>query len=224
MSTVLWIVYPLMILEFLSLGFAILRRGPSKRINQMFFIFLFLNGLGLIINIIYRVAEDTIPDINVMLNPFVIFVIDLALVFLLLFNLIIWKSDKIVTDKIKSILIAVWALVCAILFFIPGGVSFPAGSPVWSTGFFLHGLIITQTIFGTVLYVNVQIYKRFEHVEIKKKYQRTIISVILLDWFIVGNYLSNFLNISWFRDVFSITALVAFPAMYFLYQGVKRET
>ena len=64
-----------------------------------------MNAVGLIVNLIYRGTQDFNEDIKIPGNMTVIFLIDFSLIFLLLFNLIIWKSDKIITDKIKIILI-----------------------------------------------------------------------------------------------------------------------
>ncbi|MHA1728087.1 MAG: hypothetical protein ACTSWY_05085 [Promethearchaeota archaeon] len=224
MSLTLWIVYLSMITLFLGLGLSILKRGPSKRINQMFFLFLLSNAVGLACNIFYRSTETIIPGIEIIGNKTTIFLVDISLMFLLLFNLIIWKSDKIITDKIKSVLIIGWMLLCSILFLIPNGVEFIGGVPAWNLPFFLHGVILTQFLLGTVIFVNLQIYKRFENKELKNKYRRSILGVVLFDWLVIGNYLANFLNNPIFRDIFTYTALVSVPAGILLYLGVKRET
>ena len=216
-----------MIILFLFLGISILIRGPQKRINQMFFIFLLLIALGLINNIIYRTIDD--PQLNIIMNQVSIFFPSLSIVFLFLFNLIILKSDKIITDKLKLILIIIWVILCSMFFviaaIIPDSVTFNTdNNPVWRWEFAAYGLIIDQLSFTFILIVNVQIYKRFEHEELKKKYLYTIASVLMFDWVLVGNFINNWWSNDIFRQIFPITSLIAIPACIFLYIGVKRET
>ncbi|MCP4763195.1 MAG: hypothetical protein GY870_15590 [archaeon] len=222
MSLILWVVYSCLIALFLILGISILRRNSGKRLNQSFFIFLFLIACSLVVNIIYRVLEN--PSFNILGNTIVIFLTMFSLIFLLLFNIIIWKSDKILKDKYKIIMISIWGILCAVLFLIPEGVTWTADdNPKWSDLFFLYGVLISQILYVCALFVNLQIYKGFEDKKLKIKYLWTILAVILFDWFILGNFIANWLDDSGFRSIFSITALVAIPAGILLYRGVKKE-
>ena len=180
MSPTLWIVYSVMIVLFLYLGVSILKRGHKRRINQVFFAFLLTTAIGLVFNISYRAIND--PIYNEIGNMITIFLVNVSLIFLLLFHLIIWKSDKIITDRIKRWVIIFWTVLCSILFIIDG-VSFNAeNKPVWSSDFFTHGIIILSALYGTIIYVNTQVYRRFETQDLKKKYLNTIISTTMFFW------------------------------------------
>ena len=152
-----------------------------------------------------------------------IFLVNVSLIFLLLFHLIIWKSDKIITDRIKIWVIIFWTVLCSILFII-GGVTFNAeNKPVWSLDFFTHGIIIISVLYGFIIYVNTQVYRRFETEDLKKKYLNTIISTTMFFWLPFGNYLANYLDNPIFREVLTYSALIVIPASIMFYMGLKRE-
>lgn len=207
-------------------AFSILKRGSSKRSNQMFFTFLALIAIGLLVNVLYRIIN--LDFWNIWLNKTTIFLSSFAIVFLLIFNLIILKSEKVITDRIKIGIIIVWFILCLVLFFIPNGVSFDYsagkyGLPVWSAAFSIYGLIIDQALFSIVLYVVSQIYKRFQDKSLKRKYISIILSIAIFDWILVGNFIFNWLNNPLGRTIFLITSILALPAGILLYLGVRRE-
>ena len=221
MSLTLWIVYSVMIALFIYLGVSILKRGRKRRINQVFFAFLITTAIGLVFNMSYRAIND--PAYNIIGNMITIFLVDVSLIFLLLFHLIIWKSDKIITDSIKIWVIIFWTVLCSLLFIIDGVTFNTENKPVWSTNFFTHGIIINISILGLIIYVNTQVYRRFETQDLKKKYLNTIISTTMFFWLAIGNYLANFLDNPIFREVFTYSALIAIPASIMFYMGLKRE-
>jgi hypothetical protein len=221
MSPTLWIVYSVMIALFIYLGVSILKRGHKRRINQVFFAFLLITAIGLIFNISYRVIND--PAYNIIGNMITIFLVDVSLIFLLLFHLIIWKSEKIITDRIKIGVIIFWTVLCSLLFIIDGVTFNAENKPVWPLNFFTHGIIIISALYGLIIFVNVQVYSRFETQDLKKKYLNTIISTTMFFWVSFGNYLANFLNNPIFRDVFTYSAIIVIPGAIMFYIGLKRE-
>lgn len=221
MPLTLWIVYSVMIVLFLYLGVSILRRGYKRRINQVFFAFLLTIAIGLVFNISYRAIND--PIYNEIGNMITIFFVNISLIFLLLFHLIIWKSDKIITDRIKIWVIIFWIVLCSLLFIIDDVTFNTANKPVWSSDFFIHGIIINSALYGLIMYVNIQVYRRFETQDLKKKYLNTIISTTMFFWLPIGNYLANFLDNPIFREIFTYTALIVIPGSIMFYLGLKRE-
>jgi hypothetical protein len=205
----------------------ILKRGPSKRINQMFFLFLGLTAIGMFVNVAYRLIGDEFW--NIVLNQVVIYLSTVSIVFLLIFNLIILKSDKIITDKIKFVLIIAWSIISSGYFFIEGGVEwiYPsgvAGVPHWSPVFAIFGIIIGQTLWSATLIVVIQIYRRFEDQKLRRKYINTIVAIAIFDWILIGNCINNMINEPTFSTIFLITSILVIPAGILLYMGVKRDT
>ncbi|MCP4760940.1 MAG: hypothetical protein GY870_04100 [archaeon] len=154
--------------------------------------------------------------ISIYLNTF-------TLIFWLLFNLIINKGDTIITDKKKIIYIVIWAIICSIIFMIPGGVHFENEESIYSAPFAIYGLIIITAIYVFILKVQYGNYNKFDEPSLKKKYRNQIIGIILFMWVLIGTYLSNWFNIPQFRTFFTYTALIIYPAGILLYNGVKKE-
>ena len=213
---------------WLFFAIRILQRGPSKRINQMFFLFLGLTALGMFVNVAYRLIG--VDFWNITLNKVTIFLSTVSIVFLLIFNLIILKSDKIITDKIKLVMIIAWIIICCGYFFIEGGVTWgheevgDAGVPIWSVPFAVFGIIIGQLLWSATLIVVIQIYRRFEDQKLRRKYISTIVAIAIFDWILIGNCINNMIDNDTFRLIFLITSILVIPAGILLYMGVKRDT
>lgn len=215
-----------MCLFFLFLAFRILKRD-RKRLNVIFSGFYLSPAIGFIINFIYAPLTD--ESIVLMLNFLTNFFIFYSSIFIVVFNLILLKSEKAITSRKQLIILIVYgvALFSMIGFlFYPGyGVTFNANwSPIWSVPFFLYVVAIESIAVFSALYLSFQIYKKFEDELIKKKWKFFIFGLCSIIIFMYGIFISNTLNIDTFRTIIGVVGLVlALVGAYMMYYGVGRQ-
>lgn len=215
-----------MCLFFLFLAYKILKRD-RKRLNIIFSGFYISPAVGFIINFIY--APLTIGSVVLMLNFLTNFFIFYSSIFIVVFNLILLKSEKAITTRKQLIILIAYgiAMFSMIVFlFIPGyGVYFnPNWSPVWSVPFFLYVVAIETIGILPALYLSFQIYKKLEDELLKKKWKFFIIGLCLIFVFLYGIFISNVLNIDIFRTIIGVVGLIlALVGAYMMFYGVGRQ-
>jgi hypothetical protein len=212
---------------FLFLAIKILKRD-RKRLNIIFSGFYISPVIGFFVNFIYGLMTDV--NLVLILNFVTNFGIYYSAIFLVVFDLILLKSEKVITST-KQILILVGygiAMFCMIFFlFIPGaGVTLNANwSPVWALPFFIYVVLVVSI--GAVipfLYLSFQIYKKFEDDLLKKKWKFFIYGFCCLIIFMYGIFVSNTLDIDLFRTLLGIIGLIlAVTGGYLMYNGVGRQ-
>lgn len=215
-----------MCLFFLFLAFKILKRD-RKRLNVIFSGFYISPAIGFIINFIYAPLTDV--SVVLMLNFLTNFFIFNSSIFIVVFNLILLKSEKAITTRKQLIILIVYSIAMfsmIVFLFIPGfGVTFNENwSPIWSFPFFIY-LLVIETI-GTVsgLYLSFQIYKKFEDETLKKKWKFFIFGLSFIYIFMYGIFISNTLNIPDFRTIIGVVGLIlALVGAYLMYYGVGRQ-
>ena len=111
--------------------------------------------------------------------------------------------------------------------FIPDGVTINASTewkPVWSVAMFVY-FISVIVILGMLpsLYYSVQIYKRFEDEQIKKRWKYFIYGIIGIYAFAIGTLFSNTLNVQLFRTIWSISFFGVVLSLILVYYGVGRQ-
>ena len=220
--------------SFIFLAYKILKRD-RKRLNIIFAGFYISPAIGILVNFIYGplTNEPLVLALNFITN----FGIYYSPIFLVVFDLILLKSEKVInTKKQLAILILYGTALFSMIFlvFIPGvGVKMTLGatgeapdwSPHWMLPFFLY-VVIIESVFavGPSLYLSFKIYKKFEDEELRKKWKLFIIGFIFLMVFMYGIAISNYLNNSTFRLVMGATAIfLAIIGGYLIYTGVGRQ-
>ncbi|MHA2038899.1 MAG: hypothetical protein ACXACX_20160 [Candidatus Hodarchaeales archaeon] len=214
---------------FAYLAYRILKRD-RKRLNIIFAGFYLSGVIGNIFNFIY--GPIPVVEVVLVLNYLTNFGLFYAPIFLVVFDLMLLKSEKII-DTTKQLLILIGygiAMFCMIFFVItPGwGVTLDAStnwSPVWALPFFLY-LICVESIFavGPVLYLSFKVYNKFEDEQLKKKWKHFIYGFCALIVFLYAIFISNYLNISMVRTVaVGIGIICAIVGGYLMYDGVGRQ-
>ncbi|MHA1106620.1 MAG: hypothetical protein ACTSPN_13025 [Promethearchaeota archaeon] len=212
---------------FLFFAIKILKRD-RKRLNVVFSGFYISPVLGIFVNFIYGPMTDV--NLVLLLNFVTNFGIFYSPIFLVVFDLILLKSEKVITTgKQTLILVAYGIAMFSMIFFlfIPGaGVTLNENwSPVWSLPFFIY--VVSVVSIGAVipfLYLSLQIYKKFEDDILKKKWKSFIYGFCCLIVFLYGIFVSNTLNIDIFRTVLGLLGLIlALVAGYLMYNGVGRQ-
>ena len=225
----IYIAQGLMCFYFLFLAYKILKRD-RKRLNLIFSMFYLSSVFGFIINFIYGPLTDEF--VVTILNFLTNFGIFYSPIFIVVFELILLKSEKVISTSKQLIILIIYGIVmfCMILFlFTPGlGVTLNAGtgwSPVWSIPFFIY-VVLVET-FGAILptlYLSFQIYKKFEDDVLKKKWKFFILGFCALAIFMYGIFISNTLNIPTFRMIIGVVGLIlALLGANLMYYGVGRQ-
>jgi hypothetical protein len=224
----IYIAQGLVFLVFLYLAFRILSRD-RKRLNMIFAGFYLTPAIGLFINFIYGPLTD--ESIVLFLNFLTNFGIFYAPIFMVVFELILLKSEKVITIAKQNIILIVYAIAMFCMFFflfIPGyGVTLNLGtgwSPVWSFPFFIYLVIIESlAIIPSILFA-FQIYAKFEDKLLKKKWRYFIYGFFALLIFMYGIFVSNYLANSTFRLIMGIMGLIlAISGGYLMYKGVGKQ-
>ncbi len=210
---------------FMILAYTILKRD-TKRLNLIFSCFYISIAIGLFINIIYVLL--TVEATVLVLYYITIFFILLGPIFLVVVELILLKSEKVInsTKQLAIIIIYAIALICMVL--IPDGVTINPSTdwkPVWSVPYFIYTVAVL-TVGGIIpsLFLAYQIYKEFEDEKLKKKWGYFLIGLYGLIFLMYGTLVSNTLNDQTFRTIWALISLflITIPP-YLVYYGVGKE-
>ena len=230
-----YIAQGVILVAFLYLAIKILLRD-RKRLNVIFAGLYISPAIGVLINFLYAPMTDEF--IVPILNFFTNFGFFYAPIFIVVFDLILLKSEKIIsTSKQLMILIIYGIAMFGMIFFlfIPGyGVTINQGtgwSPVWSLPFFLY-VVFVETIGALIpsLYFSFQIYKKFEDEQLKRKWRFFIFGFIALMTFMYMIFISNTFSDpattdgSTFRLIIGVLGLILVVLGGFLmYFGVGKQ-
>ncbi len=220
----IYIVQGLVGLFYFYMSYIILRRD-KKNLHLALCGFYVCVGVGVIINIIYAsVFNEALVHL---LHFLTYFLFCFCQVFLLIFVLILSKSKNVITVRIQLILIISFGVLLSGLWFIPNGITINETTnwkPVWSWEFLIYSYIVCSLFtFGPLIYYSGRIYFKLESMELRKKWIFFIIGIISYYFVYYGTSLSNTLNDSPFRLIWSIISLIAIPISYLIYHGVGRE-
>ena len=214
---------------FLLIVYLILKRD-KKWLNWCFSGTYLSVCVGLFLNFIYAPLTD--PNIVLILYFFTVYFFGYGIIFLVVFEFIVLKSEKIITRKKQLTIFIAYAAVlfCMIFFlFIPNaGIKIDAETswrPVYYAPFYIYFMAV-QVIMGQgpAMYLSFQIYKRFEDPKLKKKWKFYIIGTIELIAFMDILFTANFLNDPTLRTIVGVLGLIfSISGGYLMYFGVGRQ-
>ncbi|MHA1106621.1 MAG: hypothetical protein ACTSPN_13030 [Promethearchaeota archaeon] len=208
---------------YFFIGYKIIRR-ERREINIILSSFYFVVVIGVILNIIYvNVFNKTAI---LVLHFITYYLFCLSLIFLLIFVLILLKSDKIITLKKQVTLFTIYALLLIVLWFIPDGIRLNEFSwkPEWSWFFFTYSIVICSSItIGPTIYISFKIYRTFQKDLLKKKWIFFLVGIFGYFFLFYGTSLSNTLANPTFRLIWSIVSLPTLISIYFIYHGVAKQ-
>jgi len=211
-------------LFFLFIAYRILKR-ESKGLNLILSGFYLSVAFGVIINVIY--AFIFVESVVHILHFLTYYLLCLSLIFLLIFVLILDKSDKVITPKIQLILIITFGVLLFSLWFIPDGIVINASTdwkPEWSWSFLTLSFIICSSIaIVPTTYFSLKLYLKFEYKELKKKWKYFLVGIFAYFFLFYGTTISNTLADPTFRLIWSLTSLPTLISLYFVYYGVAKQ-
>lgn len=198
-----------------------------KELNQIFSLFFISIAISTFFNVIY--ASLRINWLVKILHILTYYFFCWAMVFLLLFNLMVLKSEVVIHRKKQLKLILVWSLILLGLFIfgLLGGVKIDETTnwkPSWELSFFLYGIIVCiGFMIIPTIYFSIQVYLTFDQKELKKRWRLFILGTLIYYFIWGGASLVNFVANETFRSVWSIILLMAFFSIYILYYGVAKQ-
>ncbi len=211
---------------FIVIAILILRRS-KKMLNIILSMFFFSIALSIFFNLIY--AALRVALIVKILHLITTFFFFWAMVFLLLFNLVLLKSAKYMNRTKNMLIIALWSLVLFGLVVIGffGGVSIDKTTnwkPVWNRFFYIYA--ITAMFFlmfvPTILY-SYEIYRDFKSEELKRRWKFFIVGTFFYYFITAGISTVNLLADDLIRTLWGFVLLACFSAFYVLYYGVAKQ-
>ena len=210
-------------LFYLFIGYKIIKRD-RKGTNIILSTYYFLIAIGAILNIIYvNIFNETIA---LVLHFTTYYLFCLSLIFLLLFVLILFKSEEIITFNKQVTIFTIFALLLIVLWFIPGGIKLNEVSwkPEWSGSFFIYSIVISSSItIGPTIYISSKLYRSFQKDVLKKKWIFFLVGIFGYFYLYYGTSLSNSLADPTIRLIWSIISLPTLITIYFIYYGVAKQ-
>ncbi len=211
---------------FLYLAYNIFKRD-RKRLNLLFGLSFIFVTIGLINNMIYALIQFELALL--VFNFITNFSVGFGLIFLTIFNLILLRSEKVITVKVQNLIILVYGiLLFSMIIFLPlGGMTINETTnyrAVWSLPYYLY-VIIVISIGGVIptLITSVIIYIQFTDVDLKKRWKYFIIGTSGLYIYMYGAFTTNLLNIELLRLIWSVVSLSIVIFIYLMYYGVGRQ-
>lgn len=209
---------------YFLIAYLVLRRS-TKRLNQIFAMFFISVAIGTIINVIYASLHDRI--LVQFLNILTYFLFGFALIFLLLFSLMVLKSEKLINTTKQLLAIIGWGLLFSGLFFIgmSGGTTIDpvTWKPIWYLPFTIYALSLATVSLILVFYFSIEIHRQFENPELKKKWKFYLFGIADYYFIFFGTTISNTLAIESVRTIWAILSLIAILSTYTLYYGVAKQ-
>lgn len=221
----IYIIQGIVCIYFLILGFKIIKRG-RKRLNLILSAAYFTAAIGFIANFIY--APLTEPIIVLALYYVAIYCSFMFPAFILVFVVIIYKSEKMFTRFQQNLVLLTYGILLFCMVFIPNGVTINESTdwiPVWNIYFAIYLLLLTS-LFGFIptLYVGFKATKTFENAELKKKWKYFIIGFIGIYLFGLTIIIANAITIEIVVSICRITGLIlVIISPYLVYYGVGKE-
>ena len=209
---------------YLFVWFKILKR-EARGLNLILSNFYLFVAAGVITNIVYvNIFDATIVYI---LHFITYYLLCLSLIFLLIFVLVLLKSENVVTIQKQIILVVIFSILIFGLWFIPNGITINASTlwkPEWSWFFFLYSITVCS-VFAIVptIYYSFKIDKSFKFKDLRKKWRYFLIGIGGYFFLYYGTSLSNTLADPTFRLIWSFLSLPCIASLYFIYYGVAKQ-
>ncbi|TFF96554.1 MAG: hypothetical protein EU547_06305 [Promethearchaeota archaeon] len=216
----------LIALFFLYILYQILKRG-RKRINILFaFAYLFVL-IGLINNMVYAFIRN--EPLLIVLNFITNFTVTFGLIFLTLFNMLIFFSEKKIDTKWQITIIIIYGaiLFLQILFLPFGGIIANESTnwkALWSFPYYLY--VITVISVGSIaptIIISIQIYLEMHEPELKQRWVYFIIGALGVVFYMYGVFTVDLFNDTLIRFIWSLISLTIVLWIYLMYYGVGRQ-
>ncbi|TFF83692.1 MAG: hypothetical protein EU552_02925 [Promethearchaeota archaeon] len=213
---------------FLIIAMLILKRQRNSMTHSLslFFIFIFIGGLFNAIYVILtpHVSEPTVCSLHFITYFFFCF----AQIFLLIFNLIILRSDRIISIKKRLSIIISYAGLLWLLILIPGGIMINEHTyyrPQWNLTFFIFANVIWMgfAMIPTII-TSIKVYRSIDDKVLRKKWLFYFIGTLMIYVELFGVGVCIYINDPMLRLMWNIYDLSVFLGAIMIYYGVGRQS
>ncbi|MEJ2251007.1 MAG: hypothetical protein P8Y70_16425 [Candidatus Lokiarchaeota archaeon] len=218
-----YIIQAIFSIFFLFMAIRILRRD-TKKLNLYLALFYAFIAVSVSINMVYAMLNLEIVVYILHFTTYYLFAI--SQVFVLLFLLILIKSENIITKRIQIFIISTFTILLFLLALIPGGITINKTTnwkPVWSFPFFIYGVLLSSVMSVGVIFYSIKIYSKFKNERLKRKWTYFNIGVFFYLFVNYGTLTSNFLNDELFRFIWLILSALTLPTIYLVYFGIGSD-
>ena len=209
---------------YLLISILVLKRD-TKRLNIIFSIFFMSVFIGAVLNVIYAQLNSN-PTVLI-LHFFTYYCFYFGFVFLVIFNIILLKSEIFMTNKKQYIFIIVYGIILALTALIPNAITINESTkwkPVWNLQLLIYALVISAVMSILTFYVAIRIYNQITDDYLKKRFRFFIIGAFAYFFYSFFLPIANFLNIQTVRLTVSIVGvimlIISAPTMYY---GVGKQ-
>jgi hypothetical protein len=178
------------------------------------------------------IRSDDLVFVIEILNFMTNYCLMLGPFFLVVFQIILLKSEKVITNKKQLFLIGLYAVILlsmiGFLFGTETGVDINSGTnwiPIYNAPIYLF-LVLVHSFGSTIptIYLSTKIYRKLEDQILKRKWEFFMIGIHSLNFFMYGTFTSYILRSSIFRFIWSIIGLIIVLAgAYMVFYGVGRQ-
>ena len=215
-------------LFFLYLGVKILRRD-TKKFNLLVFIFYLFIFISTIINIIYVNLEQVKYQQTVKVLHFLTLNFSsCSFIFLLVFNLILYKSEKVFDPKKQAMVTGFYLCINLIPLFLINNHLELGPSTDWypdhDVVYFTVQTILFLAVCIPMLYYGFKVLNKFKSKPVKKKFKFYILGLITHIIAGQGILVSNYLSIPTFRITWAIIGLILIiNTSVSIYRGLAKQ-
>ena len=208
---------------FCFLAYKIIKRN-KKRLNATLSGFYLSVALAMALNVIYASlkSELVVKILNLTTN----YSLCMSAIFLMLFNLIMYKSEKAITQKKELAIVLIFGCLLFLTFLIPNNVTINETTnwiPVWNFTYYIYVIIIITVANIIAIYLSFKIYLDIQDKQLKKKWLLFMIGTFGLIITLCGAFTANFLNILIFRTIWNYYSLTIVLWASLIYYGVIRQ-
>ncbi|MBD3193704.1 MAG: hypothetical protein GF317_01515 [Candidatus Lokiarchaeota archaeon] len=219
-----YVVYGIYAFSYIFLAYKILKRNFS-RLNFLLAGFYISGALGVIINFIYVFIYHQL--IVIILYSLTFYFLCLSLFFLLMFIIVLKKSEKFISKGIQIIMFILFSIGVMSLFFLTEGVVINESTgwkPVWSLSFTIGSLILCNiTAIIPTIYYSLKIYRQFSDPNLKRKWKYFLIGLLGYLFLYYGNTINLYLAVPMIRNIWGYLSMLSLPFLLSIYYGVGRS-
>ncbi|MGQ4874508.1 MAG: hypothetical protein ACP6IY_10605 [Promethearchaeia archaeon] len=209
---------------YFFLAFKIIKRNRDLPTKYLFLFYL-TGGILMGINIFYSLIQ--VEKIVCLLHYLVDYLIMLSNIFLLLFYLIIYRPETVITRKKQFLIILFYHFLLIPAFLIPNGVIINESTnwkPVWSLSFTLYLLILSIFYIAIpIIIIFIKVSLNLEKSSLKRKWY--MLSFGTFNFIIVAyvSFILNYLNNPSLRIIYFLFGIWLIPSCIFIFYGSKNS-
>ncbi len=217
-------------LFFLYLGVKIIKRD-KKKLNVLIFMFYLFIFISMLLNVIYATMSSMSDDYETAVNYlhfWTLFFSFMSFPFLLVFNLILYKSEKVFDLKKQLVvfLVLLAANISAIAL-VPDHLTMNTSTdwyPKYDSVYFLVQIFLLSAAVIPMIYYAVKVMQKFKSPDVKQKFKSYVLGITTQTVAGYGILISNFIFNDTFRNIWTFVSLaLVITTCITVYRGLAKQ-